>query len=199
MSAVCQFTKQKQRQPPKNSITLPFIQTISGLSDNIVDPGQRVSVDFYVAATPGCLPNTLGKEKDASQFTGGAIFANHATCYIFNQHHHSTTTAESELSKYAFEDYFSIHGVKIREYVADNNPFHGKDWTHDCLNQQQQRHFSGVGAHHQNYSERQIQTIFNMSRAIFIHFDLHLLQVADTNLWPSAVDHIIYIWNNIPG
>ena len=145
------------------------------------------------------MPNTLGKEKVSSQFNGGAIFVDHATRCIFNKHQHSTTTAESILSKHAFEDYSSTHGVKIRECVADNNPFHGKDWTNDCLNQHQQRHFSGVGAHHQNYSERQIQTIFNMSQAMLIHFALHWSHVVDTNLWPFAVDHAIYILNNIPG
>ena len=63
MCAVCQYAKMKRRLPPKNVITLPSIPTIGGLSDNIVDPGQCVSVDLYVAATPGRLPNTLGKEK----------------------------------------------------------------------------------------------------------------------------------------
>ena len=38
-----------------------------------------------------------------------------------------------------------------------------------------------------------------MSRAILIHFALHWPQGAETNLWPFAVDHAIYIWNNIPG
>ena len=103
------------------------------------------------------------------------------------------------LSKHAFEDHSSAHGVKIREYVADHNPFHGKDWTNSCLNQHQHQHSSGVDAHHQNYSERQIQTILNMSRAMLIHFALHWPQVTDTNLWPFAVDHATYIWNNIPG
>ena len=56
-----------------------------------------------------------------------------------------------------------------------------------------------MGAHHQNYTERQIQTIFNMSQAMILHFALHWPQVAETNLWPFAVNHAIYIWNNIPG
>ena len=48
-----------------------------------------------------------------------------------------------------------------------------------------------MGAHHQNYSERHIQTIFNMARAMMLHFALHWPQVAETNLWPFAVDHAI--------
>ena len=70
------------------------------------------------------------------QFNDGAIFVDHAKRYIFNQHKYSTKTAESVLSKHAFEDHSSTHGVKICKYVVNNNPFYGKDWTNDCLNQQ---------------------------------------------------------------
>ena len=83
----------------------------------------------------------LAKEKVESQFTGGAIFVGHASRYIFNKHQYSTTTAESVLSKHAFEDHCSSLGVKIHEYVTDNNPFHGQEWTNDYLNQQQLCHF----------------------------------------------------------
>ena len=97
MCAVCQYAKQKRRQPPKNITTLPSIPTIGGLSDNITEPGQRVSVDLYVAVTPGRLPNTIEKEKVESKFTGGAILVDHVILYMFNHHQHSTTTAESVL------------------------------------------------------------------------------------------------------
>ena len=53
MCAVCQYAKQKRRQPPKNTMTLPTIPTIGGLSDKKTEPGQQVSADLYVVATPG--------------------------------------------------------------------------------------------------------------------------------------------------
>ena len=115
MCAVCQYAKQKRKHPPKNTTALPTIPTIGGLSDNITEPGQRVSVNLYVATTPGRLPNTFGKEKIESQFTGGAIFVDHASRYIFNKHQHSTTTAESVLSKHSFENHCSSLGVRILE------------------------------------------------------------------------------------
>ena len=58
--------------------------------------------------------------------------------------------------------------------------------------------FSGVGAHHQNLFEHHIQTIFNWSQALLLHFVLHWLQEANKNLWPFAVDYAIFIWNNLP-
>lgn len=84
--AVCQYPKQKQCNPPKNTTALPPIQTIGGLSNNILEPGQRVSVDLYVDTATGCLPNTFSKEKIESQFTGGAIFVDQSSHYIFNKH-----------------------------------------------------------------------------------------------------------------
>ena len=38
-----------------------------------------------------------------------------------------------------------------------------------------------------------------MSFVMLLYFALHWPQTAETNLWPFAVDHAIYIWNNIPG
>jgi hypothetical protein len=103
------------------------------------------------------------------------------------------------LSKHVFEDYCDSFGVKIREYVTDNKPFHGGDWVDDCKNQRQSHKFSGVGAHHQNDAERNIQSIFNMARAmLIIHFALHWPQASSTDLWPFAVDQAIYIWNHLP-
>ena len=34
---------------------------------------------------------------------------------------------------------------------------------------------------------------------MMLHFALHWPQAAETNIWHFAVDHAIYIWNNIPG
>ena len=192
----CQYAKQKRTKPPSHTTAKPVIA--GGLSDNITIPGQRVSVDLYVSATKGRLLHTFGKEKYDDQYSGGAIFVDHASKFIFNNHQLSTTTSESVMSKHLFETYSESVGVKIKEYLTDNNPFHGEDWKADCDNQGQTRFFSGVGAHHQNYAERNIQTIFNMARAMLIHFAMHWPQVAETNLWPFAVDHAVYLWNRIP-
>jgi hypothetical protein len=192
----CQYAKQKRKNPPKTTVATPL--TTTGLSDDILGAGDRVSVDIYCSSTTGRLPHTFGREKTSLQFTGGAIFVDHATRLIHNTHQHSTTTAETVLSKHLFEDFCDSFGVKIHEYVTDNNPFHGSDWTSDCKNQRQTHKFSGVGAHHQNYAERNIQSIFNMARAMLIHFAMHWPQASSTDLWPYAVDQAVYIWNHLP-
>jgi hypothetical protein len=78
----CQYSKQKCKNPPKHTVATP--RTNTGLSDNILNPGDRVSVDIYCSATTGRLPHTFGKEKSALQFTGGAISVDPATRLIHN-------------------------------------------------------------------------------------------------------------------
>jgi hypothetical protein len=78
--------------------------TTTGLSDDVLNASDRVSVDLYCSSTNGRLPYTFGKEKSELQFTGGAIFVDHATRRIHNTHQLSTTTAETVLSKHVFED-----------------------------------------------------------------------------------------------
>jgi hypothetical protein len=171
LCASCQYAKQKRKNPPKSTTAIP--RTSTGLSDDILNVGDRVSVDLYCSSTNGRLPHTFGKEKSDLHYICGAIFVDHATRLIHNTHQHSTTAAETVLSKHLFEDYCDSFGVHIREYVTDNNPFHGSDWSDDCKNQRQSHKLSGVGAHHQNYDERNIQSIFNMARGMLIHFAMH--------------------------
>ena len=89
----------------------------------------------------------------------------------------------------------------MKGYAADNNPFQSKEWEDDCaLKQQKKTIYSGVGAHHQNLSERYIQTIFNWSRALMLHFVVHWPQMAanKSDLWPFAVDFCVHLHNMLP-
>jgi hypothetical protein len=59
--------------------------------------------------------------------------------------------------------------------------------------------FSGVGAHHANgVSERAIKSITTWARALMMHLLLHWPEQYNTNRWPFAIDHAVYIWNNLP-
>ena len=193
----CQYAKQKRRNPPSKFVT-PNKENEGALSRDVLIPGQRASVDLYQSATKGRLPNTFGKEAKDLQYTGGALFVDHATGLLHHTHQFSTTSSETLGSKHRFEQFCDAFGVKIKEYVGDNNPFHSKEWKTDCANQFQKVTLSGVGAHHQNKAERKIQTVMNMSRAMLLHFAIHWPQQADTKLWPFAVDHAVYLCNRIP-
>ena len=193
----CQYAKQKRTTPlnPKH----PSSDYKEGaLTSNQLQPGDRVSCDQYMSTTLGRLPHTQGKEDKARQLVGGTMFVDHATNYIYHCHQINLTAAESVHSKHACERHFRDLGAPIRHYSSDNHPFTSKVWVDDCSLQGQDRTLSGVGAHHQNYMERHIQTIFNWARASMLHFVLHWPQEARETLWPFAVDHSVYLWNNLP-
>ena len=99
-----------------------------GVSEDIVTPGRRISVDLYVSKEKGRLTTSYGKEAPEVQYSGGSIFVDHASRFIFNQHQLSTTTAKTVRSKHLFESYCASQGVKVTEYVTDNHPFHGEEW-----------------------------------------------------------------------
>ena len=99
-----------------------------GVSEEILTPGRRVLVDLYVSHEKGRLTTSFGKEAPDAQYSGGAIFVDHASHFIFNQHQLSTTTPESVCSKHLFESYCNSQGVRVTEYVTDNHPFHGAEW-----------------------------------------------------------------------
>jgi len=46
--------------------------------------------------------------------------------------------------------------------------------------------------------ERSIQTIMSIARAMMIHSVIHWSDVADTSLWPMAVNYAFFLWNHLP-
>ena len=132
------------------------------------------------------------------KYTGGTIFVNHTSNFIFNLYQFSTTMANFILSKHTFESFCSSVGMNIKQYITNKQPFSSVAWKMDYVNQHQALHFSGVGAHHQNFPEEALQTILNMSYTMLFHFAIHWPNTADIELWPFAVDHVIYLWNSLP-
>jgi hypothetical protein len=196
----CQYAKQKRKTPDSSTETkntdLEGVLTAGDLY-----PGDKVSCDQYMSPSKGRLIHTRGKESSSQQYVGGTIFVDHATNFLFNNHQVNLTATSTVASKHKCESSFDEYGVQIKQYAADNHPFRSTAWVADCAVQQQlpTKH-SGVGAHHQVLAERNIQTIFNWSRADLLHFVLHWPQVAKNrdDLWPFAVDYAVYMHNHLP-
>ena len=93
-------------------------------------------MDLYVSAVRGRLPESYGKEKIDKHLTIFIILTN----FLLQQQKPST-------QNHNYERFCNSHGVKIKEYIANNNPFHSADWKEDCKNQLQEFQYSGVGAH----------------------------------------------------
>jgi hypothetical protein len=196
----CQYAKQK-RKTPDSSIEIKNVELEGVLTAGDLQPGDKVSCDQYMSPSKGRLMHTRGKESNTLQYVGGTIFVDHATNFLFNNHQVNLHAETTVASKHKCESLFDEYGVQTKQYAADNHPFRSKAWVSDCAVQQQlpTKH-SGVGAHHQILAERQIQTIFNWSRADLLHFVLHWPQVARNrdDLWPFAVDYAVYMHNHLP-
>ena len=199
LCAACQFGKQKRNaQPGKRSSVVKDREGV--LKEEILFPGQKVSVDHFVCSTRGRLPNTFGKEDDTKKFSGGCIFVDHATGYIFTAMQTHLNTHETLKAKEAFERHCRDFGVVIQTYLSDNgSSFSSKEYQTKMEQFQQIQRFAGVGAHHHNgIAERGIQTVMSVARTMMLHAAIHWNDVADPQLWPMAVKHATYLYNHMP-
>ena len=197
--AACQFGKQRQRSAPgKRSAPLPNRQ--GALKKEQLLPGQRVAVDHFVCSTKGRLFESRGRTKDEHMYTGGALFVDMATGRIdclFQKH---LNTHETIRAKEEYEMRCRDFGVMPQQYISDNgSAFTSRDYTAHLRNFQQIYRFAGVGAHHHNgVAERSIQSIMSIARTMMLHAAIHWPAMADSSLWPMAVQYATYLYNNVP-
>ena len=199
MCASCQYGK--QRRTPAPGRTVHTIRERQGaLKVDDLFPGQKVSVDHFLSSTRGHLKHTYGKEDTKSQFSGGAIFVDHASGYIFISHQVHMTTHETLTSKEAFEAHCRDVGIVVAEYLSDNgSAFTSAAYRAHLQTFSQISRFAGVGAHHHNgIAERSIQTVMSIARTMLLHAAIHWPDVSDAALWPLAVDHAVRLHNLMP-
>ena len=197
--AACQFGKQRQRSAPgKRSAPLPNRQ--GALKKEQLLPGQRVAVDHFVCSTKGRLFESRGRTKDEHMYTGGALFVDMATGRIDCLFQTHLNTHETIRAKEEYEMRCRDFGVMPQQYISDNgSAFTSRDYTAHLRNFQQIYRFAGVGAHHHNgVAERSIQSIMSIARTMMLHAAIHWPAMADSSLWPMAVQYATYLYNNVP-
>ena len=196
--ASCLLARQ-QRKGAGSSLTVNKPELEMAIRRDDLEPGDQVSTDQYVCGKPGRLPHTKGKERPSEQYHGGTIFYDHASSFIWISHQVTLSAAATVMSKHDFERFARSHGVTVKSYRADNHPYSLTTFLDDIEMLDQEITFSGVGAHHQNgASERTLQTICTWARALMMNQLLHWPDQYNTNLWPFALEHAVYIWNNLP-
>jgi hypothetical protein len=194
----CQLAKQSRRIPEVTRFIADPTKQMLTKREHLV-PGQMVSLDQYMGSTPGRLPNTKGKELKKDKYTGGTIFVDHASGFVFVRNQVSLRAGETVIAKKAFESLANSFGVKVKGYHADNVPFDSVEFKADLLAKNQTLDLSGVGAHHQNsVAERAIKTITSLARSMMLHMSFHWPAQADLQLWPFAFQHAVFLWNHIP-
>jgi hypothetical protein len=198
MCCACQLGKQTRRGAgARIEMSKPEKEML--LKQDQLKPGTMVSIDQYISAAPGRLAHTKGKEPKKDKFTGGTIYVDHATSYIYLRHQVSLRAGETVIAKRAFEQDSATMGVKVKHYRADNVPFGSAEFVADLLANNQTITYSGTGAHHQNgIAERAIGTVTRWARTMLLHAVIHWPDRADLTLWPFAMEYAVFVWNNLP-
>ena len=197
--ATCQFRKQKQCPSPGKQSSV--IKDHDGVlkKDHLL-PSQCVSVNHYVCNTKGWLYASQGKMSPDDMYDGSCIYFDHALGFIHCEHQVNLTTHETLQAKEHFEQMCHDYGVIPQTYMSDNGkPFVSRDYEQHLATFKQIQNFAGVGAHHHNgMAECAIQTIISIVRTMMLHSTIHWPEIADTSLWPMAVDHAVYLYNHVP-
>jgi hypothetical protein len=191
------LSKFKKKTPTRTVGGTPPLEI--RIREGDLQAGDCVSVDQYVSSVPGRLPNTMGKEPSKLKYHGGTIFVDHASSFIYLVNQTSLRAGETLQSKIAFERFAQTCGHNFKSFRADNMPFNSKEFKADLITKRQQLTFSGVGAHHQNgVAERAIQTVTTWARSMLLHHALHWPDQSRLDLWPFALEHVVYLWNHLP-
>ena len=198
--AACQYGKQHRRPIPGTTPSSVVKDRAHALKTDNLLPGQRISVDHFICSTRGRLLTSAGKTKLEEMYTGGCIFVDHASGYIFVEHQVSLNSHETLKAKESFERMCRNTGVVPQEFLADNSKtFTSAEFSRNLANFQQVIRFAGVGAHHHNgIAERNIRTIMAIARTMMLHSAIHWPDVADPTLWPLAVKHAVFLVNHMP-
>ena len=169
------------------------------LKKDDLKPGDQVSTDQYEFIVKGRLPYTKVKEDPHKMLCGGTLFVDHASSYvkIFNQL--SLGDADKVRSKETYEHESVELGISIKQYHGDNGVYKSQLLMDDLDKRHQTVSMSGVGAHEKNgVSERAVQTLVGSARKMILHQTLLWSAHFDMRLWPFALEHAAYLWNNLP-
>ena len=166
-----------------------------------IKPGDNTSIDAMESTTPGLIPQTSGFLTNR-RYWAATIFVDHATNYGFVHLQEDQTLQSTLQAKLAYENHASTCGVKIRKYHADNGRFADASFREEVQRCNQDLKFCGIGAHHQNrIAERRIRTLTEMCRTYLLYF-IHKWppklrsKTISTILWPFALKHANYMFNN---
>ena len=197
--AACLYGKQSARPIPRGSSTI--VRDVGGsLLSGDLSPGQRASVDHFICSVKGRRLESAGKTKDEKMYSGGIVFVDHASDFVFVDFCISPNSHESLRSKENYEGMCREFGVVPQGYLTDNGrAFTSHEFTASLSSLHHSSSLSGVGAHHSNgKAENTIKRIMAIARTMMIHSAIHWPDVADSSLWPLAVKYATHLHNHVP-
>ena len=134
--ASCLMAKQLRRGT-KSQVVCDKPEHEMAICRNATAPGSEVSTDQWISKLPGRLPHTFGKEQMENRYNGGRFFFDHYSGFIWINCQVSLQVGETLEGKRDFEHFADQHGVKLKRFRADNQPFDSAEWRADLeLNDQ---------------------------------------------------------------
>jgi hypothetical protein len=153
-------------------------------------------VNQFVSSSKGRLKDSKGKEPESKKYTGGTIFYDHASAFMYVVPQVSLGANETIRAKHSFERDAKTCGVSVEHYRGDNGVYKSDEFKKDLLLRGQTIDYAGVGTHHQSgVAERAIRTVSESARAMMLHAAIHWPTEFSVELWPFAVDYAVYLWN----
>jgi hypothetical protein len=194
--AACQFGKQNKTSTPTHHSTK---DSPGSLTKEKLSPGELIFSDQYESRTPGRAFTSKGLAASTLKYAGGTLFIDAASSFIHLSHQVGLTAAETIESKMRFERDAMSHGVSIQAYHTDNGIFTSREFMKDLSEKGQGISLSGVSAQFQNGSaENGIKIVVRNARTMMLHVALRWPKMSDTTLWPMALSHAVYLWNQTP-
>ena len=194
----CIYAKMGKRPTGATRIE-PRDDKVMALSRDKMQPGDAVSMDQFICSNKGRSIRSAGRERESLMFSGGTIFSDHFSNKIWLYPQISLRAGETLLGKRSLEREAASNGVRIKEFHSDNGVFVSDQFRDDIIRKDQMLRLSGVGSQHQNgKAERSIRTVFSLARAMLIHSALYWPDSHDLSHWPMAVNHAVWILNNLP-
>ena len=198
MCEACKYGKQV-RIPDGNTVTSKVQAKEGALKVGFTEPGQRIFSDQLVSFQTGRLFHTAGRESEDKQFCGSTVFVDAASGYIHVEHQVTLNASDTINAKHQLERMAMELGVTVDSYHTDNGVYKSKAFTEELATNYQQISFSGVGAKWQNgVAEGAIRIVVSRARTMMIHAHIHWPEVKDDSLWPMALSHAAYLYNNTP-
>ena len=112
---------------------------------------------------------------------------------MFLKNQVSLGAAETIRAKHEFERDAYRHGIRVLGYRGDNGVYCSQEFTNDLAQFKQTIKFSAVGGHHQNgIAERGIGVITSSARAMMIHALIHNPSEVSMDLWPFAMEYVVF-------
>jgi len=165
--ASCLLGKQSKAPNPAKTV---MAKNPGALSVNQLAPGQLIYSDQYVTRVQGKMLPHHPDSGTEQTYSGGTIFYDAASGYVFVGHQVGFTAHETIATKLNFEREAAGVGISVIDYHTDNGVYKSHEFLKELHQKGQGIKFSGVSAQFQNsMAESMIKTVVQCVCTMMLH------------------------------